>query len=251
VHDAEELSRALAAPFRYHRWIQAAAFLSGLIVAPIVAQFATRDVAIAVGVAAMLAAVGGYWLWWIRSRYPPAAEAIADHNRLEGVEWRAATGAAIPCTRPQVVAWLAAHPETDDSQPRRIGMLQWAGDLVGAQREIGRLRPGTASETFAASIARGTQVHLEGGIPDLTPVREAFARLSDPRDQRHGRVCEAILEARLALARGADPYEPLLAARAEIGEVDPAVTTGLVGRRLALILAAAVIAFVIVALGVS
>ena len=204
MHDVEDLNRALAAPFRFHASLQAAAFLSGLVVAPIAAQFTSRGLAIAVGALAMILAVGSYWTWWIRSRYPPAIEAIADHNRLEAAAWRRETGSDLPCSRAQAGAWLRAHPRTGDDDP-----------------------------------------------VDLVPARSAFAALSDPLDRRHGRVCLGLLEARLALVAGGDPFEPILAARAAIDTIDRDVSTAATSRRLALILAVAVVAFAAIALAVS
>jgi hypothetical protein len=253
MHDAEELSQALRAPFRFHPWLQAAAFLSGVVIAPVAARVTSREAAIGLGAVAMVAAVGSYWWWWTRSRYPAATEAIADHNRLEAAAWRRETGTPHPQSRAQARAWIEARPGAGDppGDIHRAGMLQWIGDLEAARREVDALEPGTPAETFDAEIARATQAYLDGAVVERGPVTAAFAALSDPLDRRHGRVCLGILEARVALAAGRDPFEPILAARAEIDGVDPEVSTRTTGRRLALIVAFAVVVFVVVALAVS
>jgi hypothetical protein len=253
MHDIEALNRALRAPFRFHGWLQAAAVLSGAVVAPIAARFTNREAAIALGALAMIAAVGSYWTWWIRSRYPPATEAIADHNRLEAAAWRRETGTDLPCSRAQARAWLEAHPRSADhaGDVRRAGMLQWVDARDAARREIDSLEPATPAETFDAEIARATQAYLDGAVVDLVPARAAFAALADPLDRRHGRVCVGLLEARVALAGGGDPFEPILAARAEMDGIDPDVSTAATSRRLALIVAVAVVGFAVIAFAVS
>ena len=251
MHDAEEVSRALNAPFRFHRWLQIGAFVSGVVVAPIAVRFVSREAAIAAGAVAMIVTFAGYWVWYLRSRYLPAIEALADHDRAERAAWHRTTGTAMPRNRAQARRWLANEPANTPAPGSRIPLLQWIGDLAGAQREIDRFHPRSASEEFDAEIARGTQAYLEGRPVDLEAVRSAYLTLDDPADRRHGRVCLAILEARVGLAEGADPYEPILVARQEMDGVDPAVSIGLTTRRVAGILAAAVAVFVVVALKVS
>ena len=248
MREFDDISRALGRPFRGHRLLLVGCFVLAGVAARVAAEAFARDVAIAIGVAMLVASVGGYWIWFRRSRYAAGFEALLDHELAERRTWRRETGTPMPRNRSQARRWLAEHPASPSTDPRRVPLLSWVGDLAAARSTLASIAPETPDERFDAEIDRGTLDYLEGGHPDLGPSRTALMALTDPRERRHGQVCLAILEARTALAAGGDPWLPILAARAEMGEVAPTVTISALGLRLAIVVCVAAAAFVGLAL---
>jgi hypothetical protein len=84
---------------------------------------------------------------------------------------------------------------------------------------------------------------LDGRPVDLRPIREALLAIDEQAERRVRRVCLGLLESRIALARGEDPWSPVLAARADLDRVAPAATLRAV--------TAAVFALVVVLAGLA
>jgi len=248
MREFDDISRALGRPFRGHRLLLVVCFIVAGIAARFAAEAFAREIAIVIGVALLIASVGAYWIWFERSRYAGGFEALLDHELAERRSWLRTFGSRMPRNRAQARRWLAEHPASPSNDPWRVSLLSWTGDLAAARTTLDSLAPETPDERFAAEIQRGTIAYLEGADPDLSAARTALAALTDSRERRHGRVCLAILEGRTALASGGDPWLPILAARAEMGDVDSTVTIRALGIRLAFVVGVAVLAFVGLAL---
>ena len=236
----DDLATALRRPFRWHILLIVCAFLAAGLIARAVAGIASREAAILAGAATIIAAISAYWVWFSRSRYAQGVEALGDHELLERRAWREATGAGMPRTRRGARRWLAAHPASEANAQRRLQLLLWTDDLVGAREALAAARPETSDERFLFEIQRATLALLEGRDPDLTAARSAAATLGSRTERRHARTCLAIVEARIAAAAGADPWPPILGARADLGTVAPTVTIGWLTARLTGVLAVAV-----------
>lgn len=155
MRDFDDISGALGRPFRGHRLLLVLCFVVAGIAARLAAEAFAREVAIVIGVVLLIASVGGYWLWFTRSRYAPAFEAMLDHELLERRGWLRGYGSRMPRNRAQARRWLAEHPASPSSDPWRVSLLSWVGDLAGARATLDRLAPETPDERFATEIQRG------------------------------------------------------------------------------------------------
>jgi hypothetical protein len=203
-------------------------------------RITSREIAIIVGAAILVGCIAGYWAWFARSRYAPGIEALGDHELLERRAWREATGSGMPRTRRRARRWLEEHPLAESTAQRRLTLLVWTDDRAGARATLATIHPESAEEQFFVERDRTILELLEGGLPDLSPAREASVRLTDPTEHRHARVCFALLEARYAVAVGKDPWAPILAARADLPEIAPTVTIRWLTVRLAGVVVVAV-----------
>jgi hypothetical protein len=236
----DDLSKAIGRPFRSHRLLIVVAFVLAGLGAAAAARVTSREVAIVLGAAILVGSIAGYRVWFAQSRYAPGVEALGDHELLERRAWRQATGTGMPRTRRRARRWLAEHPLSEATARWRLGLSLWTDDLVSARDALASLYPETPEERFVADRERATLSLLEGGMPDLEPARAAAAALTDPAERRHARVCFALLKARYEVATGADPWPPILAARADLSEIAPTVTMRWLSVRLAAVLAIAV-----------
>jgi hypothetical protein len=212
----DDVSKALARPFRRHGLLIVVAFAVAALAVRLVGGVAPREVAILVGAAILVGSIAGYWAWFSQSRYAPGVEALGDHNLLERRSWRRATGSRMPRTRSGAIRWLADNPPTEWNAIRRLRLQLATDDVAGARTTLDGVQPETADERFSVELDRATIAILGGGMADLAPVREAASRLTDATEHRHARVCYALLEARYAVAVGSDPWLPILAARADL-----------------------------------
>ena len=146
----------------------------------------------------------------------PIAEALNDHNLYEQRAWKREVGGSMPCSLADARRWLREHL----TGAGRSSMLLWVGDVDAARMEIEALSATTREERFGLAILRGGLAFVEGREPDLAGIRESLAAIPDRRARRHGRICLAILEARLAHDRGEDPWAPIARGWAELDGVE-------------------------------
>jgi hypothetical protein len=185
-------------------------------------------VAVAVAVVILLVGVGALWLRFLANPVAPAYEALLHHSLIERAAWRRETGTVMPRSRAAAAAWLRRYPEPSDPTPadllRRATLLMRTGALDQAGIALRRIRPETPSDRFVVLLEMATLDTLEGRRVDLQPIREAYLAIDEKAERRLRRICLGSLEAHIAMAEGADPWPPLLAARADIDRVVPAAS---------------------------
>ena len=208
---------------------------------------ANRAVSIALAVAIIVLGIGLLWLRFLGSRIAPAYEAILHHDLIERAAWRRATGSQRPRSKGSAAAWLRRHDEPVDPSSgdllRRAELLMWTGDRDAASLALRRVRAETPIERFDLLVDVATVDTIEGRPVDLRPIREALLAIDEQADRRVRRVCLGLLESRIALAKGDDPWAPVLAARGDLDRVAPAATLRAV--------TAAVFALVVVLAGLA
>lgn len=229
MRDFEALGHALGRPARLLNVIGLLVLAVGVVIgAAVHALGANRPMSIAVAVAIIVLGIGILWLRFLGSRVAPAYEAILHHDLIERAAWRRATGSARPRSRSRAAAWLRGHPEPSEPSTgdllRRAELLAWTGDRDEASLLLRRVRPETPVERFDLLVDVATIDTVEGRPVDVRPIREALLAIEEQADRRVRRVCLGLLEARIALANGDDPWAPVLAARHDLDRVAPAAT---------------------------
>jgi hypothetical protein len=248
MRDFESIGRVLGRPARLLNLagliVLAAGVLTG---AALHATGANRAVSIAVAVAIISLGIGLLWLRFLGSRVAPAYEAILHHDLIERAAWRRATGSQRPRSRSRAAGWLRRHPEPPDPTSgdliRRAELLMWTGHRDEASLLLRRVRPETPLDRFDLLVDLATIDAIEDRKVDLQPIREALLAIDEQAERRVRRVCLGLLESRIALGKGEDPWLPVLSARADLDGVAPAATLRAV--------TAAVFALVVVLTGLA
>jgi hypothetical protein len=229
MRNFEALGRVLGRPARLLNVAGLLILATGVIAGGVLHGAGTnRAVSIAVAIAIIVLGIGLLWMRFLGSRVAPAYEAILHHDLIERAAWRRATGTAMPRSRGRAARWLVRHAEpaepTTGDLIRRAVLLMWTGQLDEASLALRRARPETPSERFGLLTETATLDAIEGRKVDLQPIREAYLAIDEQAERRLRRVCLGLLESRIALTEGRDPWEPVLAARADIDRVAPAAT---------------------------
>jgi hypothetical protein len=192
----------------------------------------------AFGIAAIVAFSAGLLVAPAKLR---ALEAIYSAARFSAQRFRAASGdARVPGTPGQARAWLARHPDRDETRGARVFAQLVVGDLAAAHELAAHLPTGTAMERFnrAGSL---TMIRLvEGEETDLGPMRELAAALVEADDRLLADVDIALIEGLAAAADGRDWVPLMVVLRERIGpRGDGALVRGLWLPIVALLLAGA------------
>jgi hypothetical protein len=248
MRDFESIGRVLERPARLLNIGGLVILTAGVVTgAALHATGANRAVSIAVAVAIIVLGIGLLWLRFLGSRVAPAYEAILHHDLIERAAWRRATGSQRPRSRSRAAGWLRRHPEPTDPTTgdliRRADLLAWIGDRDAASLLLRRAQPETPIDRFDLLVDLATIDTIEGRRVDLQPIREALLAIDEQAERRVRRVCLGLLESRIALANGEDPWTPVLSARADLDRVAPAATLRAV--------TAAVFALVVVLAGLA
>jgi hypothetical protein len=246
--DFEAIGRVLGRPARLLNVCGLVILATGVLTGAVLhATGANRPLSIAVAVAIIVLGIGLLWLRFLASRIAPAYEAILHHDLIERAAWRRATGSPRPRSRAIAASWLRRHREpaepTTGDLIRRAELQIWTGDRDAASLALRRVRAETPIERFDLLVDLATIDTIEGRAVDLRPIREALLAIDEQAERRVRRVCLGLLESRIALAKGEDPWLPVLAARADLDRVAPAATLRAV--------TAAVFALVVVLAGLA
>jgi hypothetical protein len=248
MRDFEAIGRVLGRPARLLNIAGLVVLTAGVAIGAMLHGIgANRAMSIAAAVAIIVLGIGLLWLRFLGSRVAPAYEAILHHDLIERAAWRRATGSPRPRSKARAEVWLRRHPEPDEPTSgdliRRAELLMWTGDLDAASFVLRRVRPETPLERFDVLVDMATVDTVDGRTVDLRPIREAYLAIDEQAERRVRRVCLGLLESRIALTGGQDPWAPLLAARADLDRVAPAATLWAV--------TAAVFALVVVLAGLA
>ena len=147
-----------------------------------------------------------------------ALEAIYWASRVSAQRYRAATGdPRVPATPAQARAWLARHPERDETRGPRAFAELVVGNLVAANQLAAGLPTGTPMERFERMGALAMIRLVEGQEPDLEPMRLLTRELVDADDRLHGDLDLALIEGLAAAADGRDWVPAMMALRERIG----------------------------------
>ena len=248
MRDFEAIGRVLGRPARLLNIAGLGILAGGMVAgAGLHAVGLNRAVSIAVAVAIIVLGIGLLWMRFLGSRIAPAYEAILHHDLIERAAWRRATGVQRPRSRSLAASWLRRNPEPPDPGSadliRRAELLIWTGDRDAASLALRRVRPETPIERFDVLVNAATVDAIDGRPVDLRPIREALLAIDEQAERRVRRVCLGLLESRIALAKGEDPWAPVLSARGDLDRVAPAATLRAV--------TAAVFALVVVLAGLA
>jgi hypothetical protein len=248
MRDFDSIGRVLGRPARLLNLAGLLILATGVLTgAAIHVTGANRAVSIAAAVAIISLGLGLLWLRFLGSRVAPAYEAILHHDLIERAAWRRATGSQRPRSRAIAAKWLRRHPEPREPSTgdlmRRAELMTWTGERDGASLLLRRVRPETPLERFDLLVDVATIDAIDGRPVDLRAIREALMAIDEQAERRVRRVCLGLLESRIALASGGDPWGPVLAARADLDRVAPAATLRAV--------TAAVFALVVVLAGLA
>src|SRR5919198_1112844 len=248
MRDFESIGRVLGRPARVLNIAGLVVLAAGVLTGGALhASGANRAVSIAAAVAIISIGIGLLWLRFLGSRVAPAYEAILHHDLIERAAWRRATGTQRPRSKAVAARWLRRHPESPEQTTgdllRRAELLTWIGDRDAASLVLRRVRPETPIDRFDLLVDVATIDALEGRPVALQPIREALLAIDEQAERRVRRICLGLLESRIALADGQDPWPPVLSARADLDRVAPAATLRAV--------TAAVFALVVVLAGLA
>lgn len=146
------------------------------------------------------------------------ALAVAGWARLDAEERRKAAGAGrIPRSPAEARSWLAAHPDSGTFQAPRLSAQLMAGDLAAARATLATYPSDTALGRFERLDDGWFLDFLEGGTPDLAPLRAAADALTTEEERSFAAVVIATLQAHAAVAAGADWIAPLATVRERLG----------------------------------
>jgi hypothetical protein len=195
---------------------------------------------------ALVAFAAGWWPMW-NTDLRAALELMSDHDCHERAEWKRETGTSMPAGIRAMRRWLLAHP----SGPGRASVLLHLGLLDEADRAIEAIQASTPEEAFGVEILRQTGILMAGQTPEVEALHASWRSLPDARERSHRRECLALLDAQVAVARGADPVPGLASARREIEAVHPSMRAPRLLGRLLLYMAGGIVVAAIVSSGVS
>jgi hypothetical protein len=166
-------------------------------------------------------------------RLLPAFEAFVWSGERGLEAWRAATGTSMPPTSIDGAnRWLEANPPTEANQFVRIEALLLVRDFATARSAIDALPTETAEQRVLREDYAATLDMMETGRADLRRLRAA-AEEATGDVALDGLVAAALLESRMAVARGEDWQEPLAAVRPRLGAgADGVLWRGYARRRL-------------------
>ena len=229
MRDFDDLRRVLGRPARRLNLAGLAVLLAATVAGSLAVLLgANRVVAATLPVVIIVGGIGWLWVRFLESPRAAAAEALLHHDLIERARWRLRTGSSPPRSRAAAVRWLARNPEPAAPYAAdlagRAELLAWIGDSPSASRTLNRIRPESPADRFDHLVARANLDVLDGRAPDLRPIQEALIQLDERDERRHRRVCLALVEARLAVADGTDPWAPICAARKDMDRVMPAAT---------------------------
>jgi hypothetical protein len=136
--------------------------------------------------------------------------------------WQRVTGEREPPRNPRAAeAWLASHPEAEGSEPQRLMVQIYAGDLAAARETLSRYPTGTPFERYWRAADEWFLDLLGGRLPPLDAVEAEVAAVEDPAQRAHAESGVAVLRAHRELLSGRDWVAPLAAARPRVeGYVD-------------------------------
>ena len=161
----------------------------------------------------------------IRATADPYGAALwtAEVSRVGTLaEWERVTGEREPPRNPGAAeAWLVSHPEAEGSQPQRLMVQIYAGDLAAARETLSRYPTGTPFERYWRAADEWFLDVLEGRLPPLDAVEAEVAAVEDPAQRAHAESGVAVLRAHRELLSGREWVAPLAAARPSVeGYVD-------------------------------
>jgi hypothetical protein len=147
----------------------------------------------------------------------PAFEVFAWAGERGLAALRAATGSDYTPTSPAAARrWLLQHAETEADRWFRVQVRLIAGDTDGAQETVARMSEADPQARWLKAEAAALTALSVSGDVDLVALRAAAETLEG--EARLGAEADiAVIESRIAVARGGDWRQPLAALRDRIG----------------------------------